>query len=241
MIRAIRGAIVVWLFVVFGLGALFIRYLILPFAKNKMKKYEILQKSWQFFIWIMKATRIIEVHSSNMERVKSIKNSIIVSTHPSFIDIVILMSLIPHSTCFVAQKLTRNPFFNGMVELLFIPDGEDTNKWLLDSQEKINEGLNIIIFPMGTRHDNHEQPKIRRGTAQIAHITKKNIAVLHIETSDRFLQSKQAIYDAGDKPIEFKIEYLGEINTSEYIEKYEDEVAFKTEMTKQIRKCLYKM
>ena len=240
MIKIIRSAIVIFLFILFGLGALFIRYFIFPFQKKGLRNYETLHKAWKFFIWLMKITKIIEVNVDDIEKIKNIKNSIIVSTHPSFIDIVLLMSIIPHSTCFVARKLAKNPFFKGMVDLLFILEAQETEIWLNKSLQKLKDGLNIIIFPMGTRHKKNEFLKIKRGAALIAQKSGKNIVMLSIENSFDFLQSHQPFYEAGSSPVKYKINYLKELDTKEYLDKYKDEVDFKTNVTREIKNTLYK-
>lgn len=240
MIKFIRSVTVIFLFGFFGCGALFIRYFIFPFQHNKIKNYETLQKSWQFFVWLLTRLKIIELKIENLDRIKNIKNSIVVSTHPSFIDIVILMSVIGHSTCFVADRLARNPFFKGMVNLLFIIDVPTVDEWLDSACNKLQDNLNVIIFPMGVRHRKNETPKIRRGTALIAQKSKKNIAMLNLETSYDFLQINQPVYEAGDKPVVYTLQYLGEIDTNEFLDKYPDEVTFKTKITKLMTKTLYK-
>ncbi len=240
MTKFFRGISVVILFGFFGISALVIRYLVFPFQKSRLENYKTLHKSWCFYVWLIKKLKIINLNVNNLEKIKNIKNSIIVSTHPSFIDILILMSIIPYSTCFVAQKLAKNPFFKGMVELLFILDSNNIDEWLKNSCQKLDEGLNLVIFPMGRRHDQIEFPKIRRGTALIAQKSKKNIVALDIKTDSKFLQINQPIYEAGNKPVEYVIDYLCDINTEEFLEKYEDEVTFKTELTKKIAKILYK-
>ncbi len=240
MIKFLRGAAVVLLITLFGIGALFIRYCIFPFTKTQMKKYEMLQKSWKFYIRLLKSLKIINLKIEDEEKIKSIKNSIIVSTHPSFADIVILMSIIPHSTCFVAEKLARNPFFKGIVKLLFILDVQSIDEWLNNALEKLDAGLNVIIFPMGGRHKKEETPKIRRGAALIAQKSHKNIVMLNLETDFDFLQNNQPIYKAGEETVQYLLEYLGQIDTNSFLEKYPDEVTFKTEVTKQISTNLYK-
>ena len=241
MIKIIRGTAVVLLFVFFGLGALFLRYCIFPFQKTKMKNYETLQKSWQFFVRLVIKLKLIELKVDNIEKISTIKNSIVVSTHPSFIDIVILMSIIPHSTCFVGERLARNPFFKGMVELLFILDAKSIDEWLEKTCQKLDDGLNVIIFPMGIRHKKNETPKIRRGTALIAQKSNKNIVMLDLNTSFDFLQINQPIYEAGNKPVVYNLNYIGQINTNEFVDKYKDDVTFKTQITKQIARSLYKL
>ena len=239
MIKFIRSITVVIMLILFGFGALFIRYFIFPFQKTREENYKTLQKSWQFYIRLLEIFKILNLKVNDEEKIKNIKNSIIVSTHPSFVDIVILMSIIPNSTCFVAEKLAHNPFFKGMVKLLFIIDNSSTDVWLKDACEKLDSGLNVIIFPMGGRHKMDAQPKIRRGTALMALKSQKNIVVLHLKNSFDFLQKGQPVYKVDEKPTEYTLDYIGEINTTDFLAKYPDEVTFKTEITKQITKTLY--
>ena len=175
-----------------------------------------------------------------MEKIRNIKNSVIVSTHPSFIDIVILISIIPYSTCFVAERLANNPILKGIVKLLFILEGQPLDKWLKETDKMLDKGLNVIIFPMGIRHRQNETPKIRRGASLIAQKSGKNIVLLDLKTSFDFLFIHQPFYEAGSESVVFNLDYLGEINTKEFLEKYPDDVTFKTEVTKEISKILYK-
>lgn len=246
--RLYRGLTVTACFVVFGIGALVIRYLVFPIQgltikDNTQKKYqysETLHKSWKFFVYLLEFLKVIKIKSDDLEKIKNIRNSIIVSTHPSYIDILILMAIIPYSTCFVAHKLTNNPFFKGMVELLFIPEGLSIDEILNKTSKVLEEGFNVIIFPMGTRHRKEEYPKIHRGTALIAQETNTNIAALSIETNQDFLQTNQPIYDAGTDTIEYNISWLEEINISDFSNTYSDKVDFRTNLTKRIANILYK-
>ena len=239
LIRFYRSVTVIFLFILFGCGALFERYFIFPFQSGKNQNYNTLHKSWKFFINLMQKLKIIKLSVDNMPKIEGIKNSIIVSTHPSFIDVLILMSIIPNSTCFVAKRLADNPFLKGMVKLLFILENQTVEEMINETKEKLDEGLNVIIFPMGIRHRKHETPKIRRGTALIAQKMKKNIVLLDMETSFDFLQINQPIYDAGEEAVEYKLQYLGEIDIKNYLDKYSDEVTFNTIITRQIGKILY--
>ena len=238
--KIIRSILIVFLFGFFGIATLFVRYILMAFNKSKIKNYEILQKSFAFFIQLLNVLKIIKLQVGDLEKIKNIKNSIIVSTHPSFIDIVILISIIPYSTCFVAERLANNPILKGMVKLLFILEGQPLDKWLEEANSMLDRGLNVIIFPMGIRHRQNETPKIRRGASLIAQKSKKNIVLLDLKTSFDFLFINQPFYEAGVEPVIFNLNYLDEIKTNEYIEKYPDNVSFKTQVTKEISNILYK-
>jgi 1-acyl-sn-glycerol-3-phosphate acyltransferase len=149
------------------------------------------------------------------------------------------MSIIPNSTCFVAEKLGRNPFLKQMVKELFIIEGQPIEEWLGESREMIDNGLNIIIFPTGRRHFHDECPRLHRGASLIAYTTKKDIAILKMQTSIEFLQIHSPVYEAGSKPVIYDISYIETLNTKELIEKYPDEVTFKTKVTKYLTEKLF--
>ena len=247
MFNALHGLSVVLCFVIFGLGGVFIRYFILIFPEHFIKDEEkrlkvcseILQKSWILFAKILKFFKIIKVDDNQAERLKTIKNSIIVSTHPCFLDVVVLMSIIPYTTCFAAEKIGKNIFFKGMAELLFVLESEDTQVWEKNALDKLEKGFNVLIFPMGGRHKKDEHPKIRKGAAHLAQKSGKNIVMLKLEMSYEFLTRNQPIYEIRPDAPEYDMRYLGEINTKEMLEKYPDEVTFKQKVTDLIKKTLY--
>ena len=235
--RIYRSITVVLMLALFGFGGWFISSILFPIYRNKNKHYKILRKSWEFFVYLLEITGVLKLHIQDKDTIENIRGKIIVSTHPSFVDIVLLMTVIPDSTCFVADKLARNPFLKGMVRSLFIIEGEED--WLNKAEEALNNNFNVILFPMGTRHHKNEHLRIRRGTALLALHTKRNISVLHLENSFDFLQIHQPVYDAGCEVAQYNLKYLGEINTGEYFNNYTDEVTFKTEITKKVENMLY--
>lgn len=243
-----RSLLVIFSFVFFGLGALITGYIIFPVIKSIYKKNEnlklkyniVLQKSWYFFVLLLQKLKIIAIKSNDIEKLKNIKNSIIVSTHPSYIDILILISIIPHSTCFVAERIIKNPFFKQIAKELFIIQGQPADMWLDDAKKMLDNGFNIIIFPMGTRHKNNEYPKIRRGAAMLAQNTGKNIVILDMRTNFEFLQINEPVYKAGSGTVVYSIFYLDEVDIKDWLNEYTDEVSLKTELTKYITKTLYR-
>ena len=71
---------------------------------------------------------------------------------------------------------------------MFLISGNPLETIIKDAKEALNEGFNVLIFPMGTRHKKNEFPKIKKGAATIALETKRNIAVLKMTTNEDFLQ-----------------------------------------------------
>ena len=106
-----------------------------------------------------------------------------------------------------------------------------------DIKEYLDEGYNVIIFPMGRRHKRDEYPKIRKGAAVVALNANKNIVPIRMYTDYDFLQIGQSVCDAGDKIINYYIEPMEEINIQDYVTN--DEIETKKNITTSVANALY--
>ena len=246
--KALRSFLMVISFSIFGIGSLLVGMLIFPlirlFIKNQDKRMDIyssvVHSSWRVFVNFIRFIKIIKLDIDNIEKLKTIKNSIIVSTHPSYIDVLILLALIPKTTCFVAPKLTRNKFFKRIVESMFLISGKSLEELKEDTKKMFDYGFNILIFPAGIRHRKNEYPKIHKGAALTAINSKKDIVPVIMSTDFDFLQIGQPFYDAGEKPVVYTIR-AGKIIEIEKFMEYQDEVLQKRDLTNEIKKALYEL
>lgn len=101
--KYIRSILAVFCFFIFGIGDVILNFLLFPFIKNNKELCsDIIHNTWRFFVNLMMFLKLFRLDVKKLEK---IENKVIVSTHPSFIDIVILIALIPRSTCFVKKNL----------------------------------------------------------------------------------------------------------------------------------------
>lgn len=243
--KKFRSFLLILSFGIFGIGAVFFNFFIFPLLKYFFKgqklyeKYsDIIQKTWKFFVYFLIYTSQIRLDIKNLEEIKSIKNKIIVSTHPSFIDVVILIALIPRSTCFVKKELAQNPILNNLINSIFITNAVDLGELKRETKIMSDMGFNIIIFPSGIRHRRFEYPKIKKGASLIALNSGKNIVPIKMFTDEDFLFINQPFYEVGDKIVTYEIEKFDEININDFYNK--SKIIMKREITKQIKKSLYR-
>lgn len=245
MNRFIKGILITFSLSWFGIASLFYNFVLFPFInatnKDKQKRLnelsDIVFKSWRWYVKYLINIKLIDLDIKTPEKLSEIKNSIIVPTHTSYIDVLILISLIPKTTCFVAPKLGKNIFFSNIVKSAFLVSGKSVEEFTEDSVEMLENGFNLIIFPSGTRHKKNEIPKLHKGAAHAALKSQKDIVPIKIYTESDFMVIHKPVYDCGDKTSVFEIEVLEKINISEYINK--DEITAKREITKEIEKKLY--
>lgn len=164
-------------FFIFGLGSIFIVTAIFPViflftlgSKKQFKRLGFLtvSKSFQSFIWFMKSIQIITFHVDGLEKLKDLKSTIIVANHPSLLDVVMLISIIPNSDCLVKASLGNRNIMRGVVNRLYIHNSENFNDIIKESTESLQDGNCFIIFPSGTRAIFDKPTYFKKGAARIA-------------------------------------------------------------------------
>lgn len=233
--RKYRSFLVILCFFVFGIGSIILNFLLFPFIKeNKELCSDIIYKSWKFFTNLIVFLGLIKI---DIKRLEKIENKVIVCTHPSFIDIVILISLIPRTTCFVKKELAHNPILKNLVNSIFITNEVELDVLKSKSKEMLDRGFNVIIFPSGIRHRKNEYPKIKKGASLVALNADKDIVPIRIFDNADFLFINQPFYEASDKVVTFEIEQRDEIIINDY--RNESEIIEKKNITKAIENALY--
>ncbi len=244
--RSIRSIFVLMCFAAFVLGAIFLNFIVFPianfFLKDKQLLYfysDIIHNTWKWFVRILIFFKIIKLNITDLDNIKQIKQKIIVATHPSFIDILILIALIPRTTCIVKYSLSKNPILFNLVNSIFIMEDESLEKLKEHTKKMIDNGFNVVIFPMGIRHRRNEFPKIKKGAATIAMNANSNIVALKYYTDFDFLFISQPVYEAGEKAVTYDLSYVGEIDVKSMLQNSENEIVIKKNITKMIASSLY--
>lgn len=233
--KYIRSILAVFCFFIFGIGDVILNFLLFPFIKNNKELCsDIIHNTWRFFVNLMMFLKLFRLDVKNLEK---IENKVIVSTHPSFIDIVILIALIPRSTCFVKKELAHNPILKNLVTSIFITNEVELDELKSESKKMLDRGFNVIIFPSGIRHRRDEFPKIRKGASLVALNAGKNIVPIKVFSDRDFLFINQPFYAVSDRCVNFEIEQMREINIADFIG--ESEIITKQRLTHKIEEELY--
>lgn len=233
--KYIRSILAVFCFFIFGIGAVILNFLLFPFIKNNKELCsDIIHYTWKFFVNLMMWLKLFRL---DIKKLGKIKNKVIVSTHPSFIDIVILIALIPRSTCFVKKELAHNPILKNLVTSIFITNEVELEELKSESKKMLDRGFNVINFPSGIRHRRDEFPKIRKGASLVALNAGKNIVPVRMFSDRDFLFINQPFYAVSDRCVNFEIEQMREINIADFIG--ESEIITKQRLTNKIEDELY--
>ncbi len=240
--RIYRGLLVLLEMILFGLGALFIGCVLFPLlslkykGKERRKKFaRIIKNSWKFFISVMEISGEIKVHIDG--NLSDIKGKVVVASHPSFIDIILLIGNMPASLCLAKKSLLKNPVMRNIVKSLYIINDVEPEIFKKSAVEALEDGYNIIIFPTGTRTLPGEDVKIHKGAAQIAIAAGVDIVPVRIETDFPFLIKNHFPLDAGVKTVNYKLTVQPEIKLSDFDPSL-TEIKLRNHICEKIKECI---
>ena len=203
--------------ILFGLGSLILGFVVFPvseiFSKSskthKTRCVKIVNISWKFLVKMLEFSGIIDVYADR--EISKIKNKIIVASHPSYIDILLLIAYIPNSLCLAKPSLLKNFIMKNIVKSLYITNDGTVEDFLNKSKSALEDGFNVIIFPTGKRVDDGEDVHIHKGAAQLAIKSGISIVPLKITTSEPFMMKNHSFFQLGKKIVHFDIKIQDEI------------------------------
>lgn len=174
--------------------------------------------SFRIFIGIIKLLGIIQYQFEGLEKLKQDKNCLIVANHPSLLDVVLLVSVLPRCNCLVKGALLNNIFISGIIKTAGYILNAESEKILPQCQQILSNNGRILIFPEGTRTVPNQPIKLQRGAANIALRCHADIRIIHIQCDPPFLIKEQKWYDIPIKKTSFNIMIGEKISIDNFIE-----------------------
>lgn len=156
------GGLLLWL-VYFPLLRLLVRD---PVKQRRLARLSV-HYSFRFFIELMRVLGVLRYRIEGVERL-SRSGLLILANHPTLIDVVFLVSLVPNADCVVKASLARNPFTRGPIQATGYLSNDSGPGLIEDCIASVKAGNNLILFPEGTRTPVDGEMRLRRGAANIA-------------------------------------------------------------------------
>lgn len=180
-------------FFFFGFTTLILALVIFPIMRlfihpgERFKKHmrSFVSSSLAFFISVMHFIKALDLNPGDREAYRHLSSKIIVANHPSLLDPVVLISLIPNADTIVSPK-HNNVILSGVIRQLYMLGSLDYEDILGSCIESLNRGNCLIIFPEGTRTPRSGRNSIKKGAARIAMASGCNIIPLHIGGTDKY-------------------------------------------------------
>lgn len=161
-------------FLAFSVSAVAFSLLILPLLRllpgeRHRRVRRVIRFTFAALVAVLRFAGVMRLEASGIERLRSATAVLVLANHPSYIDVVVLLSLIPRATCVVKGELWSNPVLAGIVAAAGYINNDSTPEELIARCDRALEaGDALIIFPEGTRTRPNEPLRFLRGAAHVA-------------------------------------------------------------------------
>lgn len=178
---------------VFGVGAVILAVFVFPFIRLftlHRKDFGVVARAYvshtfRVFLGFLNILHVSIRKVENEDDYRNIHSKIIIANHPSLLDFVYIMSLVPNSTCIVRGGLTKTPL-RGVIKQAYITNTTTFEDMCLECKKLTDIGCNVIIFPEGTRTPRHGKNNYKKGAARIALYCGCDVQPIFIGGSDKY-------------------------------------------------------
>ncbi|MGV3708138.1 MAG: lysophospholipid acyltransferase family protein [Gemmatimonas sp.] len=162
--------------------------------------------AWTFrrFIGIMHGLGLLTYELRGFDRL-SRRGLLVIANHPSLIDTVFLQGFVQNSTPVVNEELFRNRFTAKALRAAGFVRNDGGSNVMTDCMAALDAGLNVLIFPEGTRTPANGQVSLKRGVANIAVRGERNLTPIIIQCSPRTLMKGQKWWQIPERPPHFTL------------------------------------
>jgi 1-acyl-sn-glycerol-3-phosphate acyltransferase len=213
-------------FAVLGVGGFVLAVTVIPMVSlfvhdhriRNRRAQLIIRKSFRIYIAMLRMLGVLKLEVLGGEKLSACRGKLIIANHPTLIDIVLLMAILPDAACVVKSDLFRNPLLRPLVKSAGYIRNDYAPETLIERcRETLATGSNLIIFPEGTRSVPGRPLHFQRGFAHIATLTGVNLQPVTITCEPITLVKGEPYYKIPDSPPRFRIEVADEIDTKRFL------------------------
>jgi 1-acyl-sn-glycerol-3-phosphate acyltransferase len=219
-----RWLVTAFSYLLFGLGGLLVTLFVVPLnyclpgdrlARSKRAQWTI-HSLFRFYVGVMRLLGVLTYHIEGAEKLRDAR--LILANHPSLLDVVFLISMVPNANCVVKGKLTRNFFTRGPIRAAGYIINHEAADVISAAARVMDDGQALIIFPEGTRTDPASGLQFRRGAANIAIRTGSAITPVLIYCDPAGLTKNNSWYQVPDRRMHFRFMVMDQLSIDRYLD-----------------------
>jgi 1-acyl-sn-glycerol-3-phosphate acyltransferase len=172
----------------FGGGALLsliafpVVHIVTPQAPlRRQRNQHLIHLAFRAYVRMLQTLGLLNLQVSGREKFGDGIPRLIVANHPSLLDVVLLMALVPRAQCVVKKELWSSPYLGSLVRgARYIRNDLDAETLIAECGRALAQGNSLIIFPEGTRTTPGQPRQFLRGFANIATLLEAQIQLVSI-------------------------------------------------------------
>ena len=211
-------------FLTFTTGALCLSCGMLPLIACATRDRAVLRRRTRFFVqkyfrfmtWLMQATGCIRLKVEGAERLRAAGGVLVFANHPTLIDVVVLMGLIPQANCVIKSTLFRQAALGRTLRSAGYIENTESAVLVGECCRSMEEGRPLIVFPEGTRTTPGQPLVFQRGPAHLLLASRRPFLPVVIRCHPPALLKNQPWYRVPDRRIELELEVLEPVGPDQW-------------------------
>jgi 1-acyl-sn-glycerol-3-phosphate acyltransferase len=189
-------------FALFGLGGVFLPLFVFPVlrtlpgsrAQRELRCQLAVHRVFRIYLWIVQAMGTIRLQVYGAEELLR-PGQLVVANHPTLLDAVFLISLMPQADCVAKQATWSNPFMRGVVTATGYLSNDLGADLVEACAERLAAGRSVLLFPEGTRSPKGGLGPFQRGAAHVALRSGKPMRTVFLSCSPPALMRGRKWYE----------------------------------------------
>lgn len=194
-----------------------------------------IQYTFRLFVGMMEALGLIKVRLHNAELMQRRGGCIVIANHPTLIDVVILMSVVPNANGVVKGELWHNFYLRRVVSAAGFISNADAEAMLQGCSEALANEDAIIIFPEGSRSVPGAPLQFKRGVANIAVRTDASLLAVFITCNPITLVKGEPWYRIPSRRADIDMHFHEWLDPRQLAPSYDDKPAAARQLTRNLQ------
>jgi len=212
-------------FLVFGLGGLALGFIYFPLLRALVREpsmrvdrsRRLVRRFFRFFVWLMSRLGVLSYEVHGGERLGR-PGLLVVANHPTLIDIIFLVALMPRANCVVKASLAKNPVTRGPILAAGYIVNDQGLALVDDCLRSLERGDSVVIFPEGTRSPRSGPLTLQRGAAHVAIRGRRPLTPVVILCEPPTLGKGEKWYRVPSKKVHFTLRVHDDIQVEPFLE-----------------------
>jgi 1-acyl-sn-glycerol-3-phosphate acyltransferase len=203
-------------FLVFTSGSLCLSCGFLPILCLVTRDQDVLRRRTRFFVqkffrfmtWLIEHAGCMRLKVEGAEKLRDAGGVLVLANHPTLIDVVVLMGLIPQANCVIKSALFRKLALGRTLRSAGYVENREPERLVEDCRRTMEAGQSLIIFPEGTRTTPGRPMVFQRGPAHLLLASRKPILPVIIRCRPDALLKGQPWYHVPERRFELDLKVL---------------------------------
>jgi 1-acyl-sn-glycerol-3-phosphate acyltransferase len=196
-----------WIYFTIGYVVFFLPFYILSLliVPKRAILYQALNSYFFRIFFFLMGVMIPKARIQISREIRSLKSSVVIANHRSYLDPLLLMSQFTMHKTIVKGLFFKIPIFGWVLKLSgYLPfyRNDDNNRMmsqLNDVKQFLASGGILFIFPEGTRRTDGSIGAFKTGAFRIAKICKASLAVVCIRNTEKLFRPGKFLLNTGEE------------------------------------------